>query len=45
MVFGQPRQEDLITYLRDHMGQDDAEQLAELARIDLGPRHLSVPTA
>lgn len=38
MVFGQPRQDDLIAYLQDQLGQAEAERLAELVRIDLSPR-------
>jgi hypothetical protein len=42
MVFGQPRQDDLIAYLQEHVGQEEAERLAELVRVDLRPRELSV---
>ncbi len=42
MVFGQPRQDDLIAYLQEHVGQDEAERLAELVRVDLAPRERSV---
>jgi hypothetical protein len=41
MVFGQPRQDDLLAYLQNHVGQAEAERIAELIRIDLSPR----PTA
>jgi hypothetical protein len=43
MVFGQPRQDDLIAYLQEHMGQEEAERLAKLARVDLAPRDHCVP--
>lgn len=38
MAFGQPRQEDLIAYLQQQVGQEEAERLAGLVRIDLSPR-------
>jgi hypothetical protein len=37
MVFGQPRQDDLVAYLQEQMGQAEAERLAELVRVDLSP--------
>jgi hypothetical protein len=40
MVFGQPRQDDLIAYLQEQVGQTEAERLAELIQIDLSPRGL-----
>jgi hypothetical protein len=42
MVFGQPRQDDLIAYLQEHVGQAEAERLAELVRVDLLPRERGV---
>lgn len=42
MVFGQPRQDDLLTYLRDHIGQEEAERLAGLVTINLSPKRQSV---
>jgi hypothetical protein len=38
MVFGQPRQDDLITFLRATMGDEEAERVAALVRIDLSPK-------
>jgi hypothetical protein len=38
MVFGQPRQDDLIAYLQEQVGQLEAERLAELVSIDLSPK-------
>jgi len=38
MVFGQPRQDDLIAYLQETVGQEEAERLAGLVRIDLAPQ-------
>lgn len=38
MTFGQPRQDDLIAYLQEQVGQAEAERLAELVGIDLSPR-------
>jgi hypothetical protein len=38
MVFGQPRQDDLIAYLQETVGQGEAERLAGLVRVDLAPR-------
>lgn len=37
MVFGQPRQDDLIAYLQEQVGQAEAERLARLVTIDLAP--------
>ena len=37
MVFGQPRQEDLIAYLRGHLDPIELTALSERLRIDLGP--------
>lgn len=37
MVFGQPRQEDLITYLLETVGQSRAAQVLQELRIDLSP--------
>jgi hypothetical protein len=38
MVFGQHRQEDLITYLRGRFSEDKIEELVNLCRIDLSPK-------
>lgn len=43
MVFGQPRQDDLIAYLQETVGQEEAERLADLVRIDLAPRLPALP--
>lgn len=37
MVFGQPRQDELLEYLLRQMGQEEALALAETLRIDLSP--------
>ena len=37
MVFGQPRQEDLMAYLRGHVDSIELAALSERLRIDLGP--------
>ncbi len=37
LVFGQPRQEDLVAYLGDRMPPDELATLAEQLRIDLTP--------
>ena len=37
MVFGQPRQEDLVAYLQGRMGEEDLVKLAKQLRIDLSP--------
>jgi hypothetical protein len=37
MVFGQPRQDDLLQYLQRTIGQEAAQHLAEVVRIDLAP--------
>jgi hypothetical protein len=38
MVFGQARQDDLIAYLGEHLGQEEAERVADLIRLDLSPQ-------
>jgi len=38
MVFGQPRQEDLVAFLGTQVGPDELSLLSERLRIDLGPR-------
>jgi len=38
LVFGQPRQEDMVAYLGDRMPLDELAKLAERLRIDLTPR-------
>jgi hypothetical protein len=37
LVFGQPRQEDMVAYLGDRMPPDELAALAERLRIDLTP--------
>ena len=37
MVFGQPRQEDLVRYLRERVPQAEIERLMSEARIELSP--------
>jgi hypothetical protein len=37
MVFGQPRQEDLVAYLLGHVTQQDLEKNLEDPRVDLSP--------
>lgn len=45
MIFGQPRQEDLMAYLLTHMDSESAERIAGELRMDLSPPSLeySVP--
>ena len=38
LVFGQPRQEDLVAYLGDRMPAEELAELSEKMRIDLTPR-------
>jgi len=38
MVFGQPRQEDLMEYLLHHLDQESADAFSAQLRIDLSPR-------
>jgi hypothetical protein len=38
MVFGQHRQEDLITYLRQRFSDEQIEKLVDICRIDLSPQ-------
>jgi len=38
MVFGQPRQDDLLAYLLDRLTDDQIEEIGPLLRIDLAPR-------
>ena len=38
MVFGQPRQEDLLEFLLAHLPQAEAERYAATLRLDLSPR-------
>ena len=38
MVFGQPRQEDLLAYLVDRVSPDRLDELRDLLRIDLKPK-------
>jgi hypothetical protein len=37
MVFGQPRQEDLVNYLLRHVAEEDMAEMVARLRIDLGP--------
>jgi hypothetical protein len=37
MVFGQPRQEDLVAFLGDRVGQEGLEGLTQQLRVDLAP--------
>jgi len=37
MVFGQPRQEELIDYLRKHMPPDQIEAMVDKVKVDLSP--------
>jgi hypothetical protein len=37
MVFGQPRQEDLVAFLLQHLSQSDVEEKVKALRIDLSP--------
>jgi len=37
MIFGQPRQEDLIAYLLEHFAPDDIKRMTSELRIDLTP--------
>jgi hypothetical protein len=41
MVIGQPRQEDLLSYLRGRVSEDELETLMQDLRIDLTPRYPS----
>ena len=38
MVFGQPRQEDLIAFLGGHLDPTELAAMSERLRTDLGPR-------
>jgi hypothetical protein len=38
MVFGQPRQDDLMAYLLERLGEESLRALAPSLQIDLGPR-------
>ena len=40
MVFGQPRQEDLLAYLVDRVSPERLEELRGLLQIDLRPKPL-----
>jgi len=40
MVFGQPRQDDLVAYLLEQLGSDELEALSAIMRIDLSPNDL-----
>ncbi|MDP9357005.1 MAG: hypothetical protein M3R02_17305 [Chloroflexota bacterium] len=41
LVFGQPRQEDLVAYLQDRVTPEDLAGLVERLRVDLTPRKVS----
>lgn len=43
MVFGQPRQEELVRYLQKTVPQEDIERLSSELRIDLSPPSLAAP--
>lgn len=43
MVFGQPRQEDLLNHLRSSVPEERLAQLAEVMRVDLRPPPLNEP--
>ncbi len=45
LVFGQPRQEDLLAYLVDRMPLDEAERISILCRISLSPPTLVMDNA
>lgn len=45
MVFGQPRQEDLLEFLMGQMTEGEAMTQAEELRLDLGPRGVGVGSA
>ena len=38
LVFGQPRQEDLLAYLHDKVKPEDIDRLVDDLRVDLSPR-------
>lgn len=38
MVFGQPRQDDLLRYLLGRLGKETLQRVLEMARIELSPR-------
>lgn len=44
MVFGQPRQEELVRYLQKTLPLEDIERLSSELRIDLSPPPLAVPS-
>lgn len=37
LVFGQPRQEDLLAYLANHLPENDSDRLIDQLRINLEP--------
>lgn len=43
MVFGQNRQEDLVRYLLSRFSPEEAQNIAEMCRIDLSPRPETIP--
>src|SRR5262249_7641749 len=45
MVFGQPRQDDLLAYLIQQVHPEELERLQPLLRIDLAPRARLAPSA
>lgn len=38
MVFGQPRQDDLVEYLLRRLARDEVDKIVERVRVDVGPR-------
>jgi len=42
MVFGQPRQDDLMAFLLDRLGEEPLREIVGLLQIDLSPRATSV---
>ena len=43
MVFGQPRQEDLVEYLLEHVSKETLEDVLDELRVDLSPRTAGAP--
>jgi len=43
LAFGQPRQEELVAYLQEHLGPEEIDQLKSELRIDLAPRSRRQP--
>ena len=36
-VFGQPRQQELVAFLRSHLPEDEIEEFVRLSTVDLSP--------